>query len=405
MSCGGFTIPGMPSCGCGGSGGSCSCGSKRQAPLNAPAVGAIPGYSPAGGGAQAYGGPAGGGSCACGSGGTQAGEHQSSGGASLSLNVPARIPGFPSWAVSSTRRCGGTCENSKGRSNGVQPTRASQAKNAATSREPTGEHSGSPERPLPSLRGVRGHSGRYEGASTRINDPPPAALPQETAWKPGPCHGDWIQIPGTNIWVCTGTQEWIDFDTGRRGYGVGSIDSGHSTSESPRQKNCTVQLWRHDLPVSVFCHLWVEVHHCDGTIDRWELHPKHNDPALGHIVRNRKGPGLAAEGTNPQMVAEVVLACTPADPYRCKCINRDLMLRYRYRNRYSFDGPNSNTFAAELLKKCDFAALAAKLPFCAFGTGYNTLWDPLPDMSGVLRGIWRIPGTHLTIPMNLVRYQ
>ena len=61
MSYTGFTIPGMTSCGCGGSGGSCSCASEQQSDTSRPAIGAIPGFSPLGGGAHVYGGPAGGG--------------------------------------------------------------------------------------------------------------------------------------------------------------------------------------------------------------------------------------------------------------------------------------------------------------------------------------------------------
>ena len=50
MSCCGFTIPGMTSCGCGGRG-RCSCGSKGAGGSTADAATAgIPGYSPAGGG-------------------------------------------------------------------------------------------------------------------------------------------------------------------------------------------------------------------------------------------------------------------------------------------------------------------------------------------------------------------
>ena len=420
MSCGGFTIPGMPSCGCGGSGGSCSCGSKRQAPLNAPAVGAIPGYSPAGGGAQAYGGPAGGGSCACGSGGTQAGEHQSSGGASLSLSVPARIPGFPSWAVSSTRRCGGTCDNCKKRSHGAQPKHQGPTKPAVVSRGhtsgatpsgfrenggsskigvgiPTAGHRNLPERSLSPLRGVSARNNTHEGVPVGINDPPPSSPPGVPAWwKLGPCPGSWRQIPGTNIWFCESTQEWFDFDTGRHGYGLGTIDSGYSTSESPRQKSCKVQLWKKNINgVRAVCHLWIEIYHCNGAWDRWELWdtPNTNVPSLGNIEQRSYGRGESEEGSDPQMVEEEVIACTPEDPLRCKCINRELMLSYPLRTIYDSTGPNSNTFAIWVLKSCKFNKLVDARPFCAWGSNYTeVIRAPIPS---TLQEVWVTPGALL----------
>ncbi len=60
MSCGGFRTPGMPSCGCGGSGRSCSCGSKHGRTASSDPQWTPPGYSSAGAGMPVYRGPVGG---------------------------------------------------------------------------------------------------------------------------------------------------------------------------------------------------------------------------------------------------------------------------------------------------------------------------------------------------------
>lgn len=61
MSCGGFITPGMPSCGCGGSGGSCSCGSEQGRTANSKVRWTPPGYSSAGAGVPTQSGTVGGG--------------------------------------------------------------------------------------------------------------------------------------------------------------------------------------------------------------------------------------------------------------------------------------------------------------------------------------------------------
>ena len=386
MSYSGFTIPGMTSCGCGGGSGSCACSSS----------------------------------------GTKAGGHEPGGSASMSASASTKIPGFPSWAESSACHCGGACDNCKKRTHGAQPKHQGPTKHAVVSRGhtsgatpsgfrengggskigvgiPTAGHRNLPERSLSPLRGVSARNNTHEGVPVGINDPPPAALPQETAWKPGPCHGDWIQIPGTNIWVCTGTQEWIASGTGKRGYGVGTIDSGHSTSESPRQKNCTVELWMADLPKIGFlaCHLWVEVHHCDGSWDRWEVWQTRNtaDPSLGHIRHNAALSGQPnGDLTSPEMIGREVISCDTPAAARCECISDKLVRQYRWRDDYLlFPGPNSNTFAVRLLRQCGLQGLAAKYPACAWGATYGDTANRgfFRDPPLLLPEIWRNPASRL----------
>lgn len=425
MSCGGFRTPGMRACGCGESGGSCSCGSKKVPTSSGRAKWMPPGFTWAGAGVPVYSGPTGGWTVPGmrtaapaqsaqfvhpthvippgmlgGTAGLQTtgGERRQS---SVSGGVAAHARGdmhTHTAQITSSGRMHQASRQESGLGTSHAVFREGHTLERTGSGVPLERHGSMTERAAHPGRGSQAHGDRRTSVPMGINRSSPAALPQERGGQFGSCH-DWIQIPGTNIWFCKRTQEWINWDTGKRGYGVGTIDSGNSRSESPRDKSCRVQLWQHDIvrswfPAGLLCHLWIEVHHCDGAVDRWEVQPDHNDPALGHIGLNLQGPGRSAIGTNPRLVGEAVLACTPSDPLKCRCFSRELMSRYRYRYSYFLLGHNSNTFAVKLLNECGFTDLADSAPFCALG-GHIVDSRFAPDPPSVLPAIWMHPRSRL----------
>lgn len=432
MSCGGFRTPGMLSCGCGESGGSCSCGPKQVQTASSKSRWIPPGFSWAGAGVPVYGGSVGGFSIPStrsaaptqlpvlinpphfippgmlsGTAGVQTTEgkrKQSSVPGCVAAHARGEMHTHTAQVTSSGRKHQASSQESGlGTSHAV--FREGHTLERTGSGVPLARHGSISERPAHPGRGSQAHGDRRTSVPMGINRSSPAALPQERGGQFGPCH-DWIQIPGTNIWFCTRTQEWINWDTGKRGYGVGTIDSENSRSVSPRVKNCKVQLWQKTILMgsgkrrSPVCHLWIEIYHCNGSWDRWEVMDGLNtsDPALGHIQQQMLGRGEASRSEEePELVAEERLACTPADPFQCECISRKHMLGYPYRDRYSATGPNSTNFVEWVLKTCSVAGLADKIPSCALEiTGWG-LWLRNND--------WWNPRHYLPIPMNLRRFQ
>lgn len=138
------------------------------------------------------------------------------------------------------------------------------------------------------------------------------------------------------------------------------------------KKWCSVEVWRATIFLWVV-HLWIEVKHCDGKRERFEvwqeLLPKYRrrpeSEQLGghgsHVYRNllhfRSQPGNTS---NPRKVSRCswIFDCGSKNSKVCKCFSTKTALKYCARHRYSYTGINSNTFVAQFLKhcglKCDF---------------------------------------------------
>ena len=129
-----------------------------------------------------------------------------------------------------------------------------------------------------------------------------------------------------------------------------------------------VELRHAPLPLigALAVHCWFVVYDDSGGCERWEVWqtPDAGGTSIGHVHRDLKGPDEGVGGGPPRTAAKwkgasaekicQVLKASDAYPH-CR--------RYRY-----WPGPNSNTFAAWVLRE---AGIEYAFPWKAFGARYG----------------------------------
>jgi hypothetical protein len=420
MRCGGFKIPGMTSCGCRGD---CGCG-----PGNGPAF-AIPGFSRHGQGVQGWrvvhppgrgnalarhaegrrsaaGTPGGNfsrlGSTPAGGGGVGARFHK---------GHPIVLPASPEDSQAQTGTPPGSpvsaFDASFGRGVGWEPPGT---RDGAWNQPQGGGGKPAPHVPGGGMPGLQPlpPPARLEARSM----PPPAAPAKALAGcEPSPAGacvaGPWLtgRLPsgtedrptappgasgGTGGLAFYGVPVLPPPPRPHRGYGQPLRDRPYepgtprpgSPVEDSRRRVCTVEFWAAKIrgTLGAACHTWVEIVHCDGSWERWEVIGKKyenpQDQALGTLARNCRGPGqIPGSQYDPWIIGKEEILCPTGahDAVPCECMSQ-FPTKYRYRCSYTFTGPNCNTFTYQILNTCDIGSLALKSPGCALGRS----WNPLP---------------------------
>ena len=129
-----------------------------------------------------------------------------------------------------------------------------------------------------------------------------------------------------------------------------------------------IELRHAPLPVigALAVHCWFVVHDDSGRRERWEVWqtPDAGGTSIGHVHRDLKGPDEGVGGGPPRTAAswegdeaEKILRVLRAVERYPHC------RRYRY-----WPGPNSNTFAAWVLRE---AGIEYAFPWKAFGARYG----------------------------------
>ena len=96
-------------------------------------------------------------------------------------------------------------------------------------------------------------------------------------------------------------------------------------------------------------HCWFVVRHDDGRRERWEVWqtPDAGGTSIGHVHRDLKGPDEGVGGGPARVLAR--WEGFPAEKIRQVL---EAVARYPYCRRYRYwPGPNSNTFAAWVLRE------------------------------------------------------
>lgn len=129
-----------------------------------------------------------------------------------------------------------------------------------------------------------------------------------------------------------------------------------------------VELRYASLPVigALAVHFWFVVRDEAGRCSRWEVWqtPDAGGTSIGHVHRDLKGPDEGVGGGPPRVAFQWV--GEPAARIRAVLEQID---RYPHRHRYRYwPGPNSNTFAAWVLRE---AGVEYAFPWQAFGARFG----------------------------------
>lgn len=158
----------------------------------------------------------------------------------------------------------------------------------------------------------------------------------------------------------------------------------------PGEENCEIQVWQSTIFWYVI-HMWIEVKHCDGTRERFDIWKTADEEANKiHIRTLRPGQdkpkpgerGIAPFGkagpgnTEPKKIAGCTkeIACEKkkgklVEPKMCQCFSAATAMKYGPQNTYTATGINSNTFVAHFLKHC---GMKCDFPSGSIGSGILT---------------------------------
>jgi hypothetical protein len=122
-------------------------------------------------------------------------------------------------------------------------------------------------------------------------------------------------------------------------------------------------------PLGLFAvHYWFNVRDpVSGRCDRWEVWQRRDagGTSVGHLHRNLKAPEAGVGGGPARLAAE----WQGDEAQRLKAILDEAKTRYPFCGRYlPWPGPNSNTFAAWVLRN---AGVAFHLPWQAIGRNFR----------------------------------